>query len=175
MTDLSTTEVDPKNPLFHRAVETSELLKKLKTIKTDVEITYDEISVIAMGECKPGGIKYHFLKKAREILQKETGIEFQAIPNVGLKRMNDSDKIIKTKKALPRYNKKIKTDMRRLASTDYDTLSSDEQLCHNVNMSILNVIKCSTSGDKINRAEKQIASNSNPERLALEETLKLFT
>ena len=173
MTNASVVDPDESSPLFHRSIETSELLKKLRSIKEDETVTYDEFSKVAMGECKPGGIKYGYLASARNILQKETGIEFQAIPNVGLKRMNDSDKITKTKKALPTYNKKVKKDMRRLASTDYNTLSPDERLCHNVHMSILHVIKCSSGGDFQNKVEKQISNGGN-ERLALETTLKLF-
>ena len=88
--------------------------------------------------------------------------------------MSDSDKMVKTKKTLPSYNKNVKKDMHRLRSVDYDELTSDEQLCHNVNMSILNVHRCSTSGDGVNKVTKVIANNNKPERLALEETLKMF-
>ena len=105
---------------------------------------------------------------------KEQGIEFKAIPNVGLTRMSDSDKMVKTKKTLPSYNKKVKKDMHRLRSVEYDELTADEQLCHNVNMSILNVLRCSTAGDGVNKVTKVIANNNKPERLALEETLKMF-
>jgi len=169
---MNNPDVDEKSPLFHRAIETQELIKVLKTIKVGDEVTYETLSKSAMGDCSPGKIKHSYLASARNILRKETGIEFTAIANVGLKRMSDSDKIHKSKRALPTHNRRSKREMARLASVDYDLLSPAEQLCHNVNMSILNVIKCSTAGDKVNKVRKIVGASQ--ERLALEETLAMF-
>ena len=166
--------VDEERKPFCRAIETTSLMKEREKYRDSEEIPYDALTTAAMGNCAPGGIKHHFLKSARDILFKEKGIEFKAIPNIGLVRMSDSDKMVKTKKTLPSYNKKVKKDMHRLRSVDYDELTSDEQLCHNVNMSILNVLRCSTAGDGVNKVTKVIANNNKPERLALEETLKMF-
>ena len=171
MTDQT---IDEERKPFCRAIETTSLMEQLEKLRDSEEIPYDALTKAAMGNCAPGGIKHHFLKSAREILFKEKGIEFKAVPNVGLMRMSDSDKMVKTKKTLPSYNKKVKKDMHRLRSVDYDELTSDEQLCHNVNMSILNVLRCSTAGDGVNKVTKTIANNKQPERLALEETLKMF-
>ena len=159
---------------FCRAIETTSLIQELEKYRDSEEIPYDTLTKPAMGNCAPGGIKHSFLQSARTILFKEKGIEFKAIPNVGLLRMSDSDKIVKTKKALPTYNRKVKKDMARLASVEFDNLSKDEQLCHQVNFSILNSLQVQSSGEAVHKVNKTIASNPNPERLALEETLKLF-
>lgn len=164
---------DEDSPLFHRAIETSELLKKLQTVKIDAILTYDETDAVAMGGTRPGEIKAHYLRSARVILQKQTGIEFQAIPNIGLKRMNDTDKITKSRRSLQGYNRKAKRDIRRLTSCDYPTLSAEQKLAHNAQISVLNAIKTGSSGDRINRVEKRIQA-TGVERLALEETLKQF-
>ena len=166
--------VNEKREPFCRAIETTGLMKDLEHLRDGELAEYPDLSKTAMGNCGPGGIKCGFLKSARDILFKTKGIEFKAIPNVGLTRMSDSDKMVKTKKTLPSYNKKVKKDMHRLRSVEYDELTTDEQLCHNVNMSILNVLRCSTAGDGINKVTKTIANNKQPERLALEETLKMF-
>ena len=166
--------VDEKRKPFCRAIETTSLMEELEKYRDSEEIPYDTLTKPAMGNCAPGGIKHSFLQSARTILFKEKGIEFKAIPNVGLVRMSDSDKIIKTRKVLPSYNKKVKKDMARLASVEFDNLSKDEQLCHQVNFSILNCLQEESSGTGIQKVNKTIASNPNPERLALEETLKLF-
>jgi hypothetical protein len=172
--EMTDPTVDEERKPFCRAIETASLMKELEKYRDGEEIPYDALTKAAMGSCHPGGIKHHFLKSARDILFKEQGIEFKAIPNVGLTRMSDSDKMVKTKKTLPSYNKKVKKDMHRLRSVEYDELTNDEQLCHNVNMSILNVLRCSTAGDGVNKVTKVIANNTQPERLALEETLKMF-
>ena len=166
--------VNEKRKPFCRAIETTSLMEELEKYRDSEEISYDALTKPAMGNCAPGGIKHGFLQSARTILFKEKGIEFKAIPNVGLVRMSDSDKIVKTKKVLPTYNKKVKKDMARLASVEFDNLSKDEQLCHQVNFSILNCLQEQSSGTGIQTVNKTIASNPHPERLALEQTLKLF-
>ncbi len=80
----------------------------------------------------------------------------------------------KSQKTLPSYQRKVKKDMHRLTSIEYDKLSASKQLEWNIQMTATNVLKTVSSGDGINIITKEIASNSNPDRLALEATLKLF-
>ena len=87
--------VNEKREPFCRAIETSSLMKELEKLRDGEEITYEELSKIAMGNCAPTGIKKGFLKSARDILFKNKGVEFKAIPNVGLQRMTDEDKMEK--------------------------------------------------------------------------------
>ncbi len=166
--------VNEKREPFCRAIETTSLMKELEKLRSSEEITYEELSKIAMGNCAPTGIKKGFLKSARDILFKTKGIEFKAIPNVGLQRMTDEDKMEKSQKTLPSYQRKVKKDMHRLTSIEYDKLSTSKQLEWNIQMTATNVLKVVSSGDGVNIITKEIANNSNPDRLALEETLKLF-
>jgi len=166
--------VNEKREPFCRAIETTSLMKELEKLRNGEEITYEELSKIAMGNCAPTGIKKGFLKSARDILFKTKGIEFKAIPNAGLQRMSDEDKMDKSQKTLPSYQRKVRKDMHRLTSIDFDKLSASKQLEWNIQMTATNVLKTVSSGDGINIITKEIASNSNPDRLALEETLKLF-
>ena len=167
--------VNEKREPFCRAIETSSLMKELEKLRDGEEITYEELSKTAMGNCAPTGIKKGFLKSARDILFKNKGIEFKAIPNTGLQRMTDEHKMDKSQKTLPSYQRKVKKDMHRLANTKYDELSKDKQLAWNVQMTALNVLKVYSSGDGVNKISKTIASNPNPEKLALEAALKLYT
>ena len=166
--------VDEKRTPFCRAIETIGLIKDLETLREGETGEYPELSKTAMGNCAPGGIKCGFLKSARDILFKNKGIEFKAVPNIGLQRMTDDDKMVKSQKTLPSYQRKVKKDMHRLTSIEYDKLSTSKQLEWNIQMTATNVLKVVSSGDGVNIITKEIASNSNPDRLALEQTLKLF-
>ena len=166
--------VNEKREPFCRAIETSSLMKELEKLRDGEEITYEELSKIAMGNCAPTGIKKGFLKSARDILFKNKGIEFKAIPNVGLQRMSDEDKMDKSQKTLPSYQRKVKKDMHRLTNIKYNDLSAAKQLEWNIQVTAYNVLKTVSSGDGVNIITKEIASNSNPDKLALEQTLKLF-
>jgi hypothetical protein len=166
--------VNEKREPFCRAIETTSLMKELEKLRSSEEITYEELSKIAMGNCAPTGIKKGFLKSARDILFKTKGIEFKAIPNVGLQRMSDEDKMDKSQKTLPSYQRKVRKDMHRLTSIEFNKLSTSKQLEWNIQMTATNVLKVFSSGDGVAVITKEIANNSNPDKLALEETLKLF-
>ena len=171
---MTDTTVNEKREPFCRAIETTSLMKELEKLRNGEEITYEELSKIAMGNCAPTGIKKGFLKSARDILFKTKGIEFKAIPNVGLQRMSDEDKMDKSQKTLPSYQRKVRKDMHRLTSIDFDKLSTSKQLEWNIQMTATNVLKVFSSGDGVAVITKEISNNSNPDKLALEQTLKLF-
>ena len=166
--------VNEKREPFCRAIETSSLMKELENLRDGEEITYEELSKTAMGNCAPTGIKKGFLKSARDILFKNKGVEFKAIPNVGLQRMSDEDKMDKSQKTLPSYQRKVRKDMHRLSSIEFDKLSTSKLLEWNIQMTATNVLKVVSSGDGVNIITKEISNNSNPDKLALEQTLKLF-
>ena len=166
--------VNEKREPFCRAIETTGLMKDLENLKDGELAEYPDLSKTAMGNCGPGGIKCGFLKSARDILFKNKGIEFKAIPNVGLQRMSDEDKMEKSQKTLPSYQRKVRKDMHRLTNIKYDELSAAKQLEWTIQVTAINVLKTVSSGEGVNIITKEIASNSNPDRLALEATLKLF-
>ena len=64
--------------------------------------------------------------------------------------------------------------MHRLTNIKYNDLSAAKQLEWNIQVTAYNVLKTVSSGDGVNIITKEIASNSNPDKLALEQTLKLF-
>ena len=166
--------VNEKREPFCRAIETTGLMKDLEHLRDGETAEYPELSKTAMGNCGPGGIKCGFLKSARDILFKNKGIEFKAIPNIGLQRMTDEDKMEKSQKTIPSYQRKVKKDMHRLTNIKYNDLSTAKQLEWNIQVTAINVLKTVSSGDGVNIITKEIASNSNPDKLALEQTLKLF-
>ncbi len=100
--------VNEKREPFCRAIETTGLMKDLEHLRDGELAEYPDLSKTAMGNCAPGGIKYGFLKSARDILFKNKGIEFKAIPNVGLQRMTDEDKNGKKPKNFAFISKKSK-------------------------------------------------------------------
>ena len=166
--------VNEKREPFCRAIETTGLMQDLENLREGEIGEYPELSKTAMGNCAPGGIKCGFLKSARDILFKNKGIEFKAIPNIGLQRMTDEDKMEKSQKTLPSYQRKVRKDMHRLTNIKYDELSAAKQLEWNIQVTAINVLKTVSSGEGVNIITKEIASNSNPDKLALEQTLKLF-
>jgi len=72
--------VNEKREPFCRAIETTGLMKDLEHLRDGELAEYPDLSKTAMGNCAPGGIKYGFLKSARDILFKNKGINVPTIP-----------------------------------------------------------------------------------------------
>ena len=58
--------VDEERKPFCRAIETTSLMEQLEKLRNGEEISYEDLTKAAMGNCAPGGIKHHFLKSARD-------------------------------------------------------------------------------------------------------------
>tara|TARA_B100000809_G_scaffold260282_1_gene306902 strand:- start:616 stop:1164 length:549 start_codon:yes stop_codon:yes gene_type:complete len=165
-------EIDPKNERFHRAFETNELIKALLKVKVGMQVTYKALSKVAMGDCAFHGPKYSFLLTARCIVRKQTGIEFKAIHNVGLRHMTDEEKITKSSLNMASIGKKAKRIVSSITSTNYHRLSADNKIEHNTNLSIMNAVGHMNSPEKIAKVQRAVKAKKEP--LALTEFKKMF-
>ena len=164
---------DEKNQKFQMSIETQELIRVLGRMSPEDEVTYQDLSVVAMGDCSPGGEKNSFLHSARRIIARDKGIEFESVPNVGIKCMTDADKVRRSGRVLPLMARKAKRCMSSLISVDYEKLSNDEKVRHNATMSIMNVVKTVGSADKVEKVKRLVEKTQS--RLELAETIKSFT
>ena len=101
-------EINPKNEKFHRTIETQQLIQFLLKATETKRITYEELSIPAMGDCSHHGDKNNFLTSARKIVREGYGIEFKAIHNVGIQRMTDAEKIAKALELINKWLEKAK-------------------------------------------------------------------
>jgi len=156
-----------------RSFEVAELIKKLSTLKKGESITYDDLTSVVMGDCSPKGDKYPYLLNARKALIREYKIVFKAVPNEGLERLDDSGIVDRSNKKLAGTTRQAKKEMQILTFVDYENLIPDQQLVHNTNMSIFNVVKTVGQADKIKRISTEIKNMGN-NRLEISETIKAF-
>jgi len=150
-------EVNPRNKRFLKAYETQALIKKLEKVKIGEEVTYKELAEIAMGSCKYNGEKYNFLWTAKECVFKKYGIQFTAVHNVGIRRMNDSEKIAKANRATASLNKKTKRNIHSVISTNYHKLSASDKVDHNTQLAILKEMNNVSSAKTVHKVKQVIA------------------
>lgn len=169
--NTETTDTGRSGP-FERSIETSELIKKLSVLKQGDLIKYSDLATTAMGDCSPGGIKYHYLLSARRALLNQHNMLFRAIPNEGLERLVDAQIVARSIKKLTNITRRAKGEMRILTFCDFDKLTPEQRLTHNTNMSVLNVMKTVGQADKVNKIKNQIGNMGN--RLEIAETIEAF-
>jgi len=164
---------DEKPRRFERSFEVSELIKTLSALKQGDTIDYDVLSSIVMGNCSPGEQKYPYVLNARRALLNEYRMVFRAIPNKGLQRLDDIQIVERSERKVASATSAAKKEMRILTFVDFDKLSDTQQLTHNTNMSVFNVMKTVGQFDKIKKIRGEIANVGN--RLEIEETIKAFS
>lgn len=162
-----------KRKRFGRSFEVIELIRKLSTLKQGDTIKYSDLTEIIMGECSPGGFKYPYLLSARRILTDDYKMVFRAIPNEGLERLDDPGIIIRSDKKLAASTRAADKEMRILTFVDFEKLNPEQQLTHNTNMSVFNVLKTVGATDKVKKIRNEISNMGN--RLEIGETIQAFS
>ena len=162
-----------KRKRFGRSFEVIELIKTLSSLKQGERIKYSDLTEIIIGECSPGGLKYPYLLSARRILTNEYKMLFRAVPNEGLERLEDPDIVSRSDKKLAAATRAAEKEMRILTFVDFEKLSQEQQLTHNTNMSVFNVLKTVGATDKVKKIRSQIGNMGG--RLEIGETIKAFS
>ena len=163
-------EINPKIEKFHRTIETQQLIQFLFKATETKRITYEELSIPAMGDCSHHGDKNNFLTSARKIVREGYGIEFKAIHNVGIQRMTDAEKIAKSARAHQQMVRKSKAVISSLASTKYYKLSAKDKVTHNTTTTIMGMVNAVNSPKTVIKMQKSIKEKKRP--LGLKEGLK---
>lgn len=152
------------------SIEAQELIRRLLRATVGEVITYAELSVVAMGDVQEQ--KRGVLTTARKRLLEDHDMVFEAISNVGLKRLNDEEIVVTGEAPLVRINRMARRGMRKLACVDYDNLANDLQIKHNARFTLLNFHYQSTQPRQVKSIEQKVEKRGS--RLGLQETLRAF-
>lgn len=118
-------EIVTKKPLFTASAESQAIAKLLSSVPVGNTITYEE-AIAATGEKSLSKVR-GFLQTARRAVFRESGIVFDAVCRVGMKRLSDSEKVSATKGRLHRIRKAAVRANETLASAELENLSTIEK------------------------------------------------
>jgi len=103
---------------------------RLRGVPTGGIIPYSELSALAGGDAQRDA--RHLIASARSLLLKER-ILFDAVTNVGLKRLNDIGALDATESHLQRGRRAVQRAGKTLAVCDYEALPPTERERHSLN------------------------------------------
>jgi hypothetical protein len=165
-----TTEIPPRH-IGQAGWETKVIYKRLREAKTGFIVTYQELSDLAKRDVQHSGRSA--LGSARYMALRDYGIVFGVVVNIGLKRLNDPEKVQGTQAHLNHIGRTAKRGLRVLTAVDdYNALSHELKVEHNVKASILGVFQHISSAPQVKRLEGKVKDAG--EKLALEKTLRAF-
>lgn len=136
------------------SIDTKTLEDRLRTLKEDETISYQDLTFL-IGRDVTNGARSNLMSARSRLLNE--GIVIACVRGVGVKRINDTEKIGEGL----RYLKKIRRGARKTAKVvaaveNFDSLPKDLQVQHNLTMSVLGLVTHMTKSSTIKQLEGKI-------------------
>jgi hypothetical protein len=144
-------------PIFKKSLETQQLEKLLSDETHEPVFTYEEMSKAAGVDVRD---RRGCLQSALRIVQREKGLVFECIANVGMKRANDGEIVEGRSRDVSRIRRVAGRGIKKLECVrDVAALPAERRTQMNVMLSGLSVIKHATSA-KAQGAIEQVVIRS---------------
>lgn len=163
-----------REPIAKLSIDAQTLYgKALKLCEVGQLLTYDQLSKLIGRDVREHA--YGALQTARRIAEREDGIAFGTITNVGLKRLNDVEVIGTADKTLAHIRRTASRSGRRVlwCLKDFDKLSDEKKVEHNARVSALTVLATISKNSAIRRIEGKVDLAQNGP-LPIGRTLQIF-
>lgn len=151
--------------------DTRLVFDRMKEAAVGDTITYSELSGIIGRDVQGPG--YSIVGSARRRLKRELNMIFDAVTNVGYKRLSDSEIVATSPRYMDSIRRKARAGAQTLTSvTNYDNLTAAQKSQHQAGVSVFGAIAAVTNAKAFERVEKAVAQSQSV--LPLAKTLEVF-
>lgn len=159
-------------PTFHRAVETDLLVDLFRRHKGMVGkvLTYAEMSRLIARDVQHGG--RGVLRTARKVAEREFGVVFGVVLNVGLEVLSEAGKVEAASTVVGRVHRAARSAVKTLQAVEIAKLSDAEKMKFNHAASHAAMLEAMTTARTSKRLE--IAVERSRQTLPLGQMLELF-
>lgn len=171
MTTQQTELIAGEKPLFELSVDAQLLTKRLMKAEVGETVTYAEMNELIHSNVQKKS--RHLMQRARITCQREKRMVFDAIENVGLKRLNDSEIAQTGERVMSGINRAARRGFKRINCADYNAIDNEAKIKMNTHLSMLGALNAITSAKKMPLLEDKVREVND--RLSLANTLKMFT
>lgn len=133
-------------PTFIQAIDTQLLSKRLQQAKVGELVTYEDLDGIIGRDARA-----HGLQSALKDAQSRAGVVFQAIRNLGYRRLSDSEIIAKVSLTPKRVSRMAGRAIRTVETVKYEELDADDKFRFATSRTVLEVLKTGASARSIDR------------------------
>lgn len=158
-----------ERPNFQTSVETRLLYARLRKLEIGEIVTYRELTQIISQDVQNEA--RGALTSARRMALRDDGIICDAIHNVGIKRLSDSEAVQSSTQTFARVRRLAHRGAERLVTTNPDALSQEDRIRRNASLSAFAVVKLM---GKPKTLDKIAAANTAAGELPIARTLELF-
>lgn len=152
------------------AIETSIALERLSKAKPGETVTYKELSELC--GCDVRKRRDIITTPINKLLSEQSKV-FITEHGKGIRLLTNEEIPALGFKDIGRIGKIAKRSVRRLAASDYDTLSETAKIAHNTHLTILSMMERGTTKKSLTLVTEAVGKRTHP--LPLGDTLKLFS
>lgn len=157
-------------PRFEMSVDTKMVYDRLLGIGET--IGYDQLSELVGRDIRDGA--YGSLMSARRRALNHDGVLFDAVTNVGLKRMSDPEIVSAGQRDIDKIRRAARRGYTKLTCVqNFDSLPEDERVKHNTFQTVFSALNTVTKAPAIARVEKHVSKTM--QTLPLAKTLEAFS
>ncbi len=170
MAEVIEISTEGRKTLFDRAIETQAAIDVMRLIERGDIATY--LALEKQMGCSPQKGGRSNVNSARRYLQREHGMVFVAVPNVGYKRLTDTEIVKSSPEALTKSRRASRRAAHRLTCVEYDVLSKGDKVSHQVHLSLFGAIQAISKADAAKKLTVQVTATMRS--LPLNVTLESF-
>lgn len=146
---------------------TTALVEYFKTWAVEEERDYGQIEQDTKLNVRPGYPDYAHCLSARKALESEN-IYIGAVSGLGLRRLNDSERVKGTRSVIRRNSKAAKRALNNLARVNYSNLSAEDQVKHTTSAVVLHVQMSAGRGKSIEKLASAVETKKMDYSAAIE-------
>ena len=161
---------ESRKTLFDRAIETQAAIEVMRPIGRGETATYGALKE-KMG-CNPQAGGRSNVNSARRYLQREHGMVFVAVPNVGYKRLSDTEIVKGSPNTVAKVRRETRRGSLRLTCVDYDNLSDEDKLSHQGHLTVFALWQATSKADSVKKLLPHVQETMRS--LPLNQTLEAF-
>ena len=159
-----------RKTLFDRAIETQAAIQVMRPIGRGEIATYGALEK-EMG-CNPQAGGRSNVNSARRYLQREHGMVFVAVPNVGYRRLTDTEIVAGGPGGHAKVRRVSRREATALTCVDFDGLSEAQQASQQGHLTLHAATQALNRADAIKKIEPAIKKSMRS--LPLNQTLEAF-
>ncbi len=170
MAEIIKIPTENRKTLFDRVIETQKAIDVMQpTVRGEIA-TYAVLEK-EMG-CNPQAGGRSNVNSARRYLQREHGMVFAAVSNVGYKCLTDAEIVKSSPEALTKSRRASRRAAQRLTCVEYDKLSKENKVAHQVHLSLFGAIQAISKADAAKKLTTHVQETMRS--LPLNQTLEAF-
>ena len=144
-------------PKFQQSLDVKTLIDILLSAKIGETVTYEKMGAAIGRNIR---LSRHMISSALRNVQNSHQFVFSCVPNVGYKRLNNSEIVGKGEQFIKHIKRTSKRGAKNMACVQYDALSQNEKTAHNTRMTVFAMVQDNVS-TKTTKLIEKIVGDSN--------------